>query len=570
MLINFLLFFLFQTNISRIDFVGNHTVPARSLRPEIFSQKGDVLNELNLAYDTDKILGYYRLQGFFGTTADYSVQPEGAGVAVKFTIQEGNRPRVERIIIQGAQDFNQKKLRGQLAVNVRDFFREEKIRETRDNLTNYFKDIGYPFAAVTSSVQPDSGILILQIAAGGLFYVRDVILKGLKSCRAAVIRREIEINLGDRFSRTRLRNSQRRIYGLGFFGTVDVELIRGESDSLDVVFTVRELKSRLLNFGVGLSVNPWVEEGVPLSFLMSFGIEELNLFNHGHRLQIRPSFRFGIPRRWETKIEGRYTIPYITPARLTFSALPFYWLESTPDYVRRTRGAELRVTKFLRENIQVSVANQYKLVDYRPKTSLPDTFEGVTNSLKVLSIVDMRDDFFNPQRGIYLAPLAEYAGGIFGGDNHYLRLEIEERFFLPFLGPTIAQRLKIGGLRPLGAVAPEEKFFLGGQYTLRGYPDKALGPESPVADTTEHYGNYIGNLNLEYRVRLPKNFGFVIFSDLGFVGNQIELRDNIKIGSGIGLRYYTPIGPLRGDVAVPLTPLAWGKFKIYFGFYHIF
>ena len=569
-MINFLLVFLFQTNISRIDFFGNHTVPARSLRAEIFSKKGDVFNELNLTYDTDKILGYYRLQGFFGTTADYSVQPQGADVAVKFTIQEGNRPRIERIIIQGARDFEQKRLRGRLAVKIRDFFREEKIRETRENLQNYFKDIGYPFAAVTSSVLPDSGILVLTIEDGGLFYIKGVKIKGLKSCRAAVVRREIEINIGDRFSRTRLRTSQRRIYGLGFFSTVDVEMIRSETDSLDLVFTMRELKSRFLNFGAGVSLNLGAMETAPLSFLLSFGIEELNLFNHGHRLQIRPSFRFGFPRRWETKVEGRYTIPYLTPARLSFSILPFYWLENTPDYVRRTRGAELRLTKYFRENIQVSVANQYKLVDYRPKTSLPDTFRGVTNSLKVLSIVDERDDFFNPQRGLYLLPLAEYAGGILGGENHYLRLEIEERFFLPFLGSTIAQRLKIGGLRPLGTVSAEEKFFLGGQYTLRGYPEKALGPETPAADTTEHYGNYIGNLNLEYRVRLLKNFGFVLFSDLGFIGNQIELRDNIKIGSGVGLRYYTPIGPLRGDVAVPLTPWEWGKFKIYFGFYHIF
>jgi outer membrane translocation and assembly module TamA len=313
-----------------------------------------------------------------------------------------------------------------------------------------------------------------------------------------------------------------------------------------------------------------VEEGIPLSFLMSFGIEEMNLFNAGHRLLVRPAFRFGIPRRWDAKIEGRYTIPYITPARLTFSALPFYWLENTPDYVRRTRGAELRVTKFLRENIQVSLANQYKLVDYRPKTSLPDTFEGVTNSLKVLSIVDMRDDFFNPRRGLYLAPLAEYAGGIFGGENHYLRLEIEERFFIPFGGFTAGQRLKIGGLRPIGAVTPEEKFFLGGQYTLRGYPEKSLGPENPAADTTEHYGNYIGNLNVEGRFRLPKNFGFVIFSDLGFVDNRFDPLGNVKIGAGFGLRYYTPIGPLRGDIAVPLTPFDLDKFKIYFGFYHIF
>jgi outer membrane protein assembly complex protein YaeT len=569
-LINFLLVFLLQAKISRIDFTGNHTVPARYLRGEIFSKKNDVLSELNLAYDVDKIVAYYRRLGFFKTTAEYAVTPVREDVVVTYSIQEGSRPRVERIVVIGGRQFDPKKIRRQITVKIRDRFLEDKIRDTRDNLGNFLKDSGYPFANVSSIVNPDSGILTFQIDDGGFFYVRDVVLKGLKSCRPAVVRREIEFERGSRFSRTHLRNSQRRIYGLGFFGTVDVELLRGESDSLDLVFTVRELKSRLLNFGVGLSVNPQAQEGVPLSFLMSFGLEEMNLFNLGHRLLIQPSFRFGIPRRWDTKIEGRYTIPYITPARLTFSALPFYWLENTPDYVRRTRGAELRVTKFLRENIQVSVANQYKLVDYRPKTDLPDTFKGVTNSLKILSIVDMRDDFFNPRQGLYLAPLAEYAGGFLGGENNYLRLEIEQRFFFPFLGSVFAQRLRIGGLHPIGAVAPEEKFYLGGQYTLRGYSEKSLGPETPAADTTEHYGNYVGNLNLECRFRLPFNFGLVVFGDLGFVDNLIDLPGDTKAGAGFGLRFYTPIGPLRGDLAVPVTPLEFGKYKVYFGFYNIF
>lgn len=570
-MINFLLVFLLQANISRIDFVGNHAVPARDLRSEIYTHKGDVFNELNLAYDANKIVGYYRHLGFFGTTADYESRSGPEGTAVTFSIQEGSRPRIAQIVIHGALGFDQKKLRGMLAVKIRDFFLEEKIRDTRDNLENYFKDIGYPFAVVTSDIKPDSGVLNFAIEEGGLYYVKGISVKGLKSCNPAVVRREISLNAGDRYSRIQLRDSQRRIYGLGFFGTVDAELVRGESDSLDIIFTMRELKSRFLNFGVGASLNLGAAETAPLSFLMSFGIEEQNLFNRGHRLQVSPSFRFGIPRRWDAKLEGRYTIPYITPARLAFSALPFYWLENTPDYVRRTRGTELRVTKFFRENIQVSVANQYKLVDYRPKTNLPDTFQGVTNSLKVLSIVDERDDFFNPGQGLYLAPLVEYAGGIFGGENDYVRLEVEERFFLPFLSQTVAQRLKVGGLRPLGTVSPEEKFFLGGQYTLRGYPEKSLGPETPAADTSEHYGNYLGNLNLEYRIRLPLSFGFVLFSDLGFVDNRFDPMGNLKIGGGFGIRYYTPIGPLRADFAAPLTPFVIKNIKnIYLGFYHIF
>lgn len=567
MLINLLLLVYLSTAVDRIAFIGNRTFSDRTLRSVIYTKKGGEVSEINFLYDSEKIVRHYRRFGYFATAVDYRISRQGEKTNLEFLVREGIRPLLERVMMRGADEFDVKQIKRRLLIKPGDYFLDDRIRLSKDNLENYLKDLGRPYAQVTTIVQPDSGYLLFEVDPGEIYYVREIRISGLKECHPRVLRKEIDIQRGDRYSRQQMRNCQRRLYSLGFFSTVDVELIRGQTDSLDLNFTVRELKSRLLNFGVGVSANYQSEGEMPVNFITSLGVEELNLFNRGHRFLIQPSFSFGFPRRWEAKIEGRYTIPYVTALRLTVSTLPFYDLENTKEYERRTIGNELRVSKNIRENIQISVANQLKKIDFQSVSDVADTFRGATNSLKLQAIVDLRDDFFNPRRGYYLVPLVEYAGGVFGGDNHFVRLETEERFFLP-LGPhTIAQRLKIGGLIPTGDVRPEEKYHLGGQYSLRGYNDRSLGPDSLYG---EHFGNILCNFNLEFRMMVIRNFSLLGFSDFGTLVNRLDAQTEFTVGVGAGLRYYTPIGPLRFDAGIPATPWSWSDFKIHLGFYNIY
>jgi outer membrane protein insertion porin family len=335
-------------------------------------------------------------------------------------------------------------------------------------------------------------------------------------------------------------------------------MLRQHADSIDLIFNVRELRSRILNFGIGITF--------PLSFLLSFGFEELNLANIGHRVNINPLFKINIDREWETRVEGRYSLPYVTSLGLQFSVLPFIWFEEKEDFSRHTRGNEFRITKVFSEEVGLNISHQYKYVSIAPKVTLPDTIKGVTNSIKLEFLMDRRNEFFDPHEGTYLLPMVEYAGGIFGGANHFVRLETEERFFIVLFNNTLAQRFKFGVLIPTDGVAVYEKYYIGGQYTLRGYPEKSIGPDS-IAD--ERYGNILLNFNLEYRIRLPFNFGLVGFFDAGYVGNEIRLGDPelLKTTAGFGLRYFTPIGPLRLDVGFPLREKGS---EFYFGIYHTF
>jgi outer membrane protein insertion porin family len=549
---------IFNTTVKKVAFTGNKTVSSGTLRRQIFTQKGSEYNELNLTYDSNGIATYYETQGFFYTEIFPNVTSDSKGVKVTYTITEGIRKTIEVLTINGTTRDSIDHL---LQIKEGDFFLRSLIRSTEDSVEMFFQNRGFPFASVKSFVLPDSAALIFNVDKGTPYYIRDITLQGLTTCSPRVIHREIEIEKGALFVKKDLIKSQQNIYSLGFISTVDVELNKYSTDSLDVVFNVRQLKTRILNFGIGLST--------PLDFLFSFGIEELNLFNIGHRFHIRPSFQINIDREWTVKLDSRYAIPHITDLRLTLSILPFIWYEHLADYNLQTRGNELRVSKLLTDNILLNIANRYKYVEIDQKTSTPvdDSVTGITNSLTAQLVIDSRDDFFNPYKGMYIVPTIEFAGGPFGGKNDFIRGEIESRLFLLVLGSTIAQRLRVGYIHPLNGVAFYELYYLGGQYSIRGYPERSLGPQ---VYSDDHYGRALANYNIEYRLHLPLHFGFVGFFDCGYINNEFNFNDSqfLKTGAGVGLRYYTPIGPARADIGFPLNGEHAPAF--YLGIYHIF
>lgn len=507
--------------------------------------------------DVNRIIRFYNNRGFFGTEVKPETKGDADNLEIIFKIFEGRRPKISKIRFSNGE----KKLEKFLAIEKDDFFLLEKIKKSTDDIGAYYKDIGYAFANIKARSIPDSGILVFEIQKGKIYYIKDIVVSGLKFCNPSVVRHEIIIEPGDVYSRKKVLNSQLRIYRLGFFSTVDVDMTIVSDDSLILNFNLRELKSRIFNWGVGVSI--------PLSFIISLGLEEMNLFNVGHRFRVQPSFKINIKKEWETRIDIIYSIPYFTELRLSPSLLPFYWYEDKENFTRKIWGTEFRISKIFSEHIQANIANKYKYIDVDIEAELPDTFSATTNSIKFQLMGDYRNEFFNPRSGIYFVPLIEYAGGLLGGSNHYLRFEFESRYYRSFLlsrKNIIAQRIKLGFLFPTDGVNLSEKYYLGGQYSLRGYPERSIGPDSLEE---EHYGEFLFNFNIENRLTLYKNLGLVFFFDMGYLDNLEDLfRDEyFKMSWGAGLRYYTPIGPIRADAGFPVKDKGM---EFYLGLYHIF
>lgn len=549
---------LINKSISKITFEDNRFIKTRELSQIILSRPKELYSDFNTVQDINRIKRFYADRGFFDTKVETTIKETDEYVEIVFKITEGIRPRINEMRFLNEDNKSLYKL---LEIEKNGFFLRERIKKTTDGIETFYKDRGYAFARVQTQIVPDSGILIFDIQKGEIYYINEVTIKGLKFCNQSVVHHEIELQKGDIYSHKKILNSQLRIYRLGFFSTVDIDMAKISDDTLNIVFNLKELKSRIFNWGIGISL--------PLSFIISIGLEEMNLFNAGHRFKIQPSFKINIKKEFEAKIDLLYSIAYFTTLRLCPSILPFYWYENKQDFIRKSWGSEFRLSRIFTENIQANIANKYKYTDIEIKTELPDTFSGTTNSIKMQLMCDYRNEFFNPRSGVYFVPIVEYAGGIFRGSNHYLRLETEVRHFQNFLlskKNILAQRIKLGIVIPTDGVSLDEKYYLGGQYSLRGYPEKSIGPDS-LQD--EHYGEMLINFNFEDRLTVYKNFGIVLFLDAGYIDNKDKVfrTEFFKASTGIGLRYYTPIGPIRADVGIPITDR--GR-EFYVGIYHIF
>jgi len=115
------------------------------------------------------------------------------------------------------------------------------------------------------------------------------------------------------------------------------------------------------------------------------------------------------------------------------------------------------------------------------------------------------------------------------------------------------------------SLPPDQRFYAGGSGTIRGYRYQSIGPE--FADGNPRGGTAIGAGSVEYRQRVGTSLGFAVFVDAGQVSDNLNaLSGSLRFGGGAGLRYYTPIGPIRVDLAAPIGRRAGDdKFEIYIG-----
>lgn len=169
---------------------------------------------------------------------------------------------------------------------------------------------------------------------------------------------------------------------------------------------------------------------------------------------------------------------------------------------------------------------------------------------------DGTDDLLDPTRGFRLggrlSPEVSLQGSVFG----YARTQIDGSFYLPFGEKIVlAARTRLGTIAGASRddIAPSRRFYAGGGGSVRGYSYQAIGPRD--ADNNPIGGKSLAEFSIEARVRFGSTFGVVPFIDAGNVSQgSLPGFDNLRIGAGIGARYYSNFGPIRIDVGTPINP----------------
>lgn len=373
-----------------------------------------------------------------------------------------------------------------------------------------------------------------------------------------MIRRELRIKEGDIYN-TRLVNlSKQKLMQLGFFEEVNFATPRGSrDDSLILNITVKEKATGTFNIGAGFST---VE-----NFVFSASIAKENFFGYGIGGQISAEIS---SIRQQFMLE--YRDPYFLDSEWMLSASAYKTLYRFVDFDRDSYGGSFSIGHRIFDNSSVSVGYQIEDVSISDFSyAVPEFFKrnagGLTSEM-VLSIArDTRDNRIFPSKGTLLAVDQEFSGSKLGGDNDFYRVSGNSRFYYPIKWGIIAKaNAKIGYIRSLvnAPIPLFERYYTGGIFSLRGFQPRSIGPRlqipsSPSGGDSEFvYGGnklLLFNGEIEFPIYNPAGLKWVAFIDAGnaFAEDEAYSLTNLRSNWGLGLRWVSPIGPLRFEWGMP-------------------
>jgi outer membrane protein insertion porin family len=540
---------------------------------------------------------------------------KGGDIFVRFQIEEGPQTLVSDLTITGNQWLSEDELLGVLTITACQPYSDFNASGDRDNvLATYFNE-GFPgarFEYIAEDVEAAEALgkcpqarqggdfravrLKYEITEGEQVTVEDVLLSGQEFTRTSVIEREVQIRPGEPLREGKVIETQRRLYNLGIFSRVAIapQNPEGTDTSKTMVVQVEEAKRYTIAYGGGFEVqrlgssktDPANGE-VRASPRALFEITRANFAGRAHTVgfKVRTS-----------SLQSRALISYIAPnffPKPGLNLLLTGFADRTRD-VRTFTSTRYEATAQLEQRVSLSNSFLYRY-SFRRVLVDPDSlrvsqdqiplFSQPTkiSSLGVTWIRERRDNPADATRGNFNTVDLSVAGRSLGSSASFFRFFAQNSTFHPVgrRGIVFARSTRFGFEEPLGETTPfniplPERFFAGGGNSLRGFALNQAGPRDAGTATDPGTGFPIGGLallvfnqELRFPMRVPfvrADLGGAIFYDAGNVftrANRITLRPTPSSPAelnffshtiGFGIRYATPIGPVRLDLGYLLNP----------------
>ncbi len=490
---------------------------------------------------------------------------DGTRAELSLSVQEGPRYSVGRILFEGdTSDLNEEFLR-----NVRSQFQgsPESPRtftphlpfELRGQLREHLRGLGYPEprVEVLSKRTEDAHVdLRVTIAPGPRVTLGEIRFEGNDITRPGFLASRLLVHPGQRYDERALSESLRRLYRTGLFQSVDSRLESEESahseqpDSAvrDLVIHVEEAPTREYFIEPGY--------GSYELFRLRAGVREKNIFGSGRRLSaegtiavraLRGSLTLTDPWLWGSDLTGDLPLEFDERRNPSFASRSL----GVGAFVTHTWAAEARVTTTVGYQFRRSEVFDVEVIDSDVLAAL-DNLD--LSTLKLSHTFDALDNVLMPTRGTAARASLEWGDRSVGSDLDFLRGELSLRHYRHLGGDelVLATALRAGVIIPRGdaqEIPLQERFFNGGENTVRAFFQDDLGPEDAEGNPIGGEGRMI--LNLELQRRLGRSWELALFADAGSVtaraADWLDLGA-LRVGYGVGLRHRLPIGPIRLDL----------------------
>jgi outer membrane protein insertion porin family len=608
--------------VVNVEVVGNHYFSEDVVRERMFVQASSFAlrrgrySESLRKKDEENIENLYKSNGFRNVKVTSAVDREYRGtpghLSAQFAIEEGPQWFVDRVDVNGVEQEDKEDLLTRLTSLPGQPFSEVGVATDRDALLTEYYTRGFPDATFQwreeASDKPHRVNLTYTLTEGRQQFVRDVLVTGYNTTRRSLIDRNLRVQKGKPLSPVSMLDGQKNLYELGIFSRVNAAIQNpdGQTQHKYVLYDIEEASRYSLSFGVGAELarfggttssldTPAGSTG--FSPRVSVDLSRLNLLGLGHVVSLRGrvsslqklgSITYVAPRL--RNIEGR---------NLTFTA--FY--DSSRDvrtFAAKRQEASIQLSQQLSKPTTALFRFTYRRVATSdvaiPALLVPALLQPVRIGIFSASLVqDRRNNSADASRGIYNTLDTGLAWKGFGSQRSFLRvLGRNATYYSLTKNLVLARQTTLGFLFPFSipqglseaeAIPLPERFFGGGSTSHRGFPDNQAGPRdigTPAgagASATQPTGFPLGGNALLFNnveLRFPligENIRGVIFHDAGNIYSRIgdiSLRQRqaslqdfnyMEHAAGIGVRYKTPIGPVRVDLVYSINPPRFIGFK---------
>jgi len=502
--------------------------------------------------DIPLLLKVLKSQGYYGAKVTAEIEAEDKPIRVTFRIDMGHPYILKSINVGVPEEYDALRPRlpenRELGLVLGDPAKSNSILNAERTLIHWFKKNGFSFPSmVDRKVVVDHKERIVSVA----FHVNPgpparfghTEINGIKSVDEIFLRGKIPWKEGDRFNVDILTDAQKSLLATDLFASVEVKTSEtiNEAGRLPVVISVVERKHRTIKAGVSYSTDEGA--GTKVSW------QHRNFLGGGERLDL-----MGTASAITYAAEGEFRKPdFIRKDQsLLFKGRI---ADDHPDaFTSRNLSTSVYIERLFAKEIRLGGGLAYKasLVE-----QLGEEERFGLLSLPALFAWDTSENLLDPVRGRRLTlqfmpfygTFGDHLGFVKGYATYSQYVKLTEK---PLV--VLAGRSAFGSMAGASrnAIPADERFYAGGGNSIRGYAYQSVGP---LEENKPTGGRSLMEVSLELRTKVTDTIGFVAFLDGGNASPSAtpDLSEPLRWGAGAGIRYFTPVGPLRLDVAVPLN-----------------
>ncbi len=546
-----------KIKVRRISFEGNKYFSDKKLKKVMKTEEKGFFSWITSSGDLDKtvldqdvfrIEAYYKDHGFIDSRiSDPEIKYKKKGIYIKFKIKEGQQYRIGKIDFKGDFLISKDKMMQKTGLKPNSVFSRDALRKAVLSLTDVYADKGFANAEVVPSVKRHVNNRKIDISftmkKGSPVYFNRIMITGNTKTRDKVIRRQLKVYERELYTRSGIQRSLKNLKRLDYFDDIKVNTSKTDKDNfINLDIDVTEKSTGAFSFGGGYSG----EDG---AFAMA-SISQKNFLGKGQTLTLQGQLS-GVSNKYILS----FTEPWLFDIPLSAGFDLYNWEYDYDYYNRNSKGASIRTGYKISDYTFVGLKYTYddfKISDVDETRTDVTAGTYLTSSLTASVRYDSRDDLFNPTEGSNHSFSVEYAGNPLGGEIEFTKYIAETGWYFPlfwkFTGHLHGKAGYLDDRTKKSIDIDYERFYLGGIDSIRGYDWRDIDA-TKEGDEVQIGGNKLVQLNAEIAFPIVEKLkligvGFYDTGDVYRKGENVDLGD-LYSSYGLGLRWYSPMGPIR-------------------------